>query len=356
MTFQSPKEAQRAIKDLDGSTLDGRQITVQADQRTEATARKDPPGRAAPDESSSVFVGNLSYEVTGQGLKDLFQKFGRIEHAEIVTGPNGRSKGYGLIQFVHATDAQEAMKKMDGKDYKGRPLQVKPDKKSGATEEKGTTTQLFVGNLPYETTWKQLKEMFQKKCKGVEKADIMEGPNGRKKGFGMVKFATEKDAEAAISKMRGFKFEGREIEVRFNKKVGESEAKKVDGNTNGTQLYVGNLSFEVTWQELKDFFRKCGKVEDAQVIEGPSGNKKGFGIVRYAQSKDAEKAIRQLDGKELKGRVIQVRWDKRPDYQPPADSKPSAKPDKPKRKKAEEKKEEPYDETVALDSALKASR
>jgi RNA recognition motif-containing protein len=351
--------------------LDGRDIIVQSDQRD---GTKDPPGRRSVEGESgstsggvsSVFVGNLPFEMTWKDLRDLFQRFGRIDHADITKGPDGKSKGHGIIQFVHVEDAKEAMKKMDGKDYKGRSLQVKPNKKVSESSAKVKSTppahqggkQLFVGNLSYDVTWKQLKELFQKKCTGVEHADVMEGPNGRKKGYGTVQFATEGDASRALSKMNGFTFEGRKLEVRYDKKGKvdkEITASTVETKGGGTRLFVGNLSFEASSDDLLKYFRKCGKVEDAQVIESQNGFKKGFAIVNYANSKDAERAIEQFDGKEFMGRDLQVRWDKRPDFQPSAeaDTKPSA---KPVTVKKEDKPEEPYDKTLAVDSALKASR
>ena len=45
----------------------------------------------------------------------------------------------------------------------------------------------------------------------------------------------------------------------------------------GCKIYVGNLSWDVKWQELKDFFRPCGNVVRADVMEEPSGRSKGCG-------------------------------------------------------------------------------
>ena len=79
--------------------------------------------------------------------------------------------------------------------------------------------------------------------------------------------------------------------------------------SNGTQLFVNNLSYDTDWRELKDHFRQCGDVERVEVIEGPDGRKKGFGTVRFYKADDATKAIETLNGVELQGRDLEVRLD-----------------------------------------------
>jgi RNA recognition motif-containing protein len=69
------------------------------------------------------------------------------------------------------------------------------------------------------------------------------------------------------------------------------------------------LSFDTSWQELKDHFKQVAEVEHADVMEHPDGRKKGFGTVRFFNPTDAEKAINELNGKELHGRSLEVRLD-----------------------------------------------
>lgn len=74
-----------------------------------------------------------------------------------------------------------------------------------------------------------------------------------------------------------------------------------------TKLYVGSLAYGVTDQELQDFFSSEGKVLNAFVIKDKfSGQSKGFGFVEMENADEAQKAIKSLNGKELKGRTIIV--------------------------------------------------
>lgn len=75
----------------------------------------------------------------------------------------------------------------------------------------------------------------------------------------------------------------------------------------GKKLYVGNLGFDVTNKDLEDVFAEIGACESVAVItDRATGQSRGFGFVEMASSGDAQKAIQQLDGKEIKGRAIRV--------------------------------------------------
>ncbi len=72
-------------------------------------------------------------------------------------------------------------------------------------------------------------------------------------------------------------------------------------------IYVGNLSFEVTDDDLRQLFSAYGEVESANVIKDRfSGESRGFGFVEMPAKKDADAAIAALNGTDLKGRSITV--------------------------------------------------
>ena len=72
-------------------------------------------------------------------------------------------------------------------------------------------------------------------------------------------------------------------------------------------IYVGNLSYEVTEEDLNEAFAAFGEVVSAKVIkDGYSGRSKGFGFVEMAKDTEAEAAINGLNGFEIKGRAVKV--------------------------------------------------
>jgi RNA recognition motif-containing protein len=72
-------------------------------------------------------------------------------------------------------------------------------------------------------------------------------------------------------------------------------------------IYIGNLSYEVTEQELQRAFEAFGRVESVNIIKDKfSGRSKGFGFVEMPDKANAQSAINDLNGKELKGRTLNV--------------------------------------------------
>ena len=74
-----------------------------------------------------------------------------------------------------------------------------------------------------------------------------------------------------------------------------------------TKLYVGNLAFQTTSQELQELFASAGTVESAAVVEDrDTGRSRGFGFVEMATPEEAATAIDQFNGKEFGGRNLTV--------------------------------------------------
>ncbi len=72
-------------------------------------------------------------------------------------------------------------------------------------------------------------------------------------------------------------------------------------------IYVGNLSYEVTEEDLRLAFEPFGQVESANIIKDKySGQSKGFGFVEMPSKAEAQSAIERLNGEELKGRTLNV--------------------------------------------------
>jgi RNA recognition motif-containing protein len=69
----------------------------------------------------------------------------------------------------------------------------------------------------------------------------------------------------------------------------------------GSKLYVGNLGYSVTNEQLVDLFSSYGEVKHVNIIEG-----KGFGFVEMSNQADAEKAKAELNNSEFKGRTLKV--------------------------------------------------
>jgi cold-inducible RNA-binding protein len=74
-----------------------------------------------------------------------------------------------------------------------------------------------------------------------------------------------------------------------------------------TKLYVGNLAFQTTSQELQQLFGQAGTVQSASVVEDrDTGRSRGFAFVEMSSEEEATSAIAQFNGKELGGRALKV--------------------------------------------------
>ncbi|KAG7811038.1 hypothetical protein KL921_002666 [Ogataea angusta] len=175
---------------------------------------------------------------------------------------------------------------------------------------------IFVGNLPYHTTWYDLKDLFREVGE-VVRADVVTS-RGRSRGMGTVEFANKDLVQEAISKFDRTMYEGREIFVREDLPPPEKESTGREERrrnappppTEGYEVFIGNLPFSVRWQDLKDLFKSCGPIIRADVREDHRGRSKGFGTVIFENSEDADRAIADFNGYDMEGRRIEVRLGK----------------------------------------------
>ena len=73
------------------------------------------------------------------------------------------------------------------------------------------------------------------------------------------------------------------------------------------KLYVGNLAFQTSSNDLQELFAQAGTVQSASVIEDrDTGRSRGFGFVEMASKEEGEKAIQQFNGTDLNGRNLTV--------------------------------------------------
>jgi len=73
----------------------------------------------------NIYIGNLSYEVTEEDLKEAFEVFGEVNAVKVIKDNHtGRSKGFGFVEMPAKAEAESAIEGLNGKDLKGRSLNV----------------------------------------------------------------------------------------------------------------------------------------------------------------------------------------------------------------------------------------
>jgi RNA recognition motif-containing protein len=234
--FASSIDAQSCAEQLNGALLDERILTIRLDRKSVSNPTMN-GGRSSSNNggqkvqvsfppSDRLFVGNLPWSANNSVLFDLFQSYNPTS-ATVVFGRDGRSRGYGIVEFDSVNEATVASEAVNGMEYSGRMLNVRYDasqKPPSAQQKAGGEggfnrsydDTVYVGNLPWGITWQQLKDLFQEFS--PEYADVKQGPDGRSRGWGTVRFANAEITTEAITKFNGYELIGRtgprNIEVR----------------------------------------------------------------------------------------------------------------------------------------------
>eukprot|EP01091_Cochliopodium_minus_P011373 TRINITY_DN31_c0_g1_i4.p1 TRINITY_DN31_c0_g1~~TRINITY_DN31_c0_g1_i4.p1 ORF type:complete len:511 (+),score=225.60 TRINITY_DN31_c0_g1_i4:54-1586(+) len=176
-----------------------------------------------------------------------------------------------------------------------------------------SSTLIYVSNLPFETNDEQLKELF--KGFGVKTAYVAKRRNGNSKGFGFVNLEKESDQAGAIEKVNGIEYEKRKLiarvamnDERRNENGELREEFKTQSQpvvTSETAIYVSNLAFTITNEELQKIFSEFNP-KSATVASRRGGRSKGFGFVEFNNKEDREKAL-SFDQKSFGERQITVK-------------------------------------------------
>ena len=92
----------------------------------------------------NIYVGNLSQAVTEDDLRDAFQGFGQVASVSIIKDRvSGQSRGFGFLEMPNKTEALEAMRGLNGKELRGRPVTVnearprREDRRGGGDYQRG---------------------------------------------------------------------------------------------------------------------------------------------------------------------------------------------------------------------------
>lgn len=283
------------------------------------------------DLSHRTYVGNLSWDVTWTDLKDHMQSTGcDVTHADVLATPDGRSKGCGIVAFASVEDAQKAILTLNDTELMGRQIFVREDREQStgrgqfaqqtsggagrfASGGEAQSRRVYVGNLSWEVAWQDLKDHMRESGEVVF-CDVMKERDGRSKGCGIVEYATEDQAKEAIKTLTDTELKGRMIFVREDRETTSGSqgfaGGRGGGGGGGCSVYVGNLSYETSWQDLKDHMRQAGNVDKADILQFEDGRSKGCSVVVFQNPKDAARAIRELNESELNGRPIFVREDR----------------------------------------------
>jgi polyadenylate-binding protein len=154
-----------------------------------------------------------------------------------------------------------------------------------------------------------LYKYFSSRGYKIQKSKVVLDKNTSKpRGYGYLTFYTQEEADRCISEMNNQVLDGQAIRLSHQIQRGQE---KYDEKAN---ILIKNIDKEVTQQELFSAFAKFGNIISCKLESYPDGTSRGFAYVQYEKVEDADKAIDQMNGTELKGQKLAVnRHEKRSD-------------------------------------------
>ncbi|KAM7265555.1 hypothetical protein ACFE04_003238 [Oxalis oulophora] len=299
VNFVNPKEAHHAVEFMNNKPILGKMMRVMWSHR-DSDARKSGIG--------NVFVKNLSESINNTGLQEMFRKFGNVVSCKVATFEDGKSKGYGFVQFESEESALAAIDKLNGfivgdkEMYVGKFIR-KSDRVMPSPDVKYTN--LYIKNLDPDVTEDELLAKFLE-FGIVASLAISKDSNGSSRGFGFVNFDNPDDAKRAIEMMNGLQFGSKILYVGRAQKKAEREEilrrqfeekrQEQIQKYRGSNVYVKNIDDDVTDEQLKEYFGTCGTITSAKLMRDDKGISKGFGFVCYTTPEEASKAVSNLHG------------------------------------------------------------
>ncbi|XP_014871384.1 embryonic polyadenylate-binding protein-like isoform X3 [Poecilia latipinna] len=253
---------------------------------------------------ASLYVGDLHPDVTEAMLYQKFSPAGPIMSIrvcrDIITR---RSLGYAYINFQQPADAECALDTMNYDVIKGRPIRIMWSQRDPGLRKSGVGN-IFIKNMDESIDNKALYDTFSAfgnilSCKVVcdEKGS---------KGYGFVHFETQEAANRAIETMNGMLLNDRKVFVGHFKSRKEREVEFGSKAMKFTNVYIKNFGEDFTDEKLKEVFSAFGRTLSVRVMKDEKGQSRGFGFVNYAHHEDAQKAVDEMNGKELNGKTIYV--------------------------------------------------
>lgn len=170
---------------------------------------------------------------------------------------------------------------------------------------------MFVQQLANRLKESQLRSFFEENVGAVNEATIVKDRvSGRSKGVGYVEFEGENSVVRALD-MTGQALLGVPIIVQQSEAEKNRQAKATASTaTNASapfhRLYVGNVHFSVSEDDLRHVFESYGIVEYVSLQRDETGRSRGYGFVQYSDPKCAKEALDKMNGFDLAGRALRV--------------------------------------------------
>ncbi|KAJ6679079.1 POLYADENYLATE-BINDING PROTEIN [Salix purpurea] len=242
---------------------------------------------------TSLYVGDLDFNVTDSQLYDVFNQVGQVVSVRVCRDlSTRRSLGYGYVNYSNPQDAARALDVLNFTPLNNKPIRIMYSHRDPSIRKSGMAN-IFIKNLDKGIDHKALHDTFSS-FGNILSCKIATDVSGQSKGYGFVQFDSEEAAQNAIDKLNG---------MLINDK--QSLKETVD-KYQGLNLYIKNLDDSIDDEKLKELFSDFGTITSCKVMRDPSGISRGSGFVAFSTPEEASRALAEMNGKMLISKPLYV--------------------------------------------------
>lgn len=279
--------------------------TVGAAGSEDASAPTPSSAAPHPQNSASLYVGELDPSVTEAMLFELFSQIGAVASIRVCRDAvTRRSLGYAYVNYNSTADGEKALEELNYTLIKGRPCRIMWSQRDPALRKTGQGN-VFIKNLDVAIDNKALHDTFAA-FGNILSCKVAQDENGNSKGYGFVHYETDEAAHQAIKHVNGMLLNEKKVYVGHHIPKKDRQSKFEEMKANFTNIYIKNISTEASDDEFRELFEKYGDITSSSLARDQEGKSRGFGFVNFTTHESAAKAVEELHGKDFRGQDLYV--------------------------------------------------
>ncbi|KAI7789596.1 putative nucleolin, partial [Triplophysa rosa] len=291
--FASEEDLQKALE-LNGKNLMGQPVKLDRARSKENSKQR----KTAADLTNKLLVNNLPFSATEDTLRHMFTKAVSFRMPQ----KNGKSLGYGYVEFESVEDARNAKKTCKNIEIDGRCVRVEYSYTGQEREGRGrggvgcSSNRVFINNLSFIVTEDSVRQVF-------EKAVAIRIPldKGQTQKYALLEFNSLKEATQARTTCHNMRIESKSIRLESGNETRNSGKERGSSEPTKT-LCVRGLSEDTTGQTLRDVFE--GSVSARIITDRDTGSSKGFGFVEFNSEENCKAAREAMEDCKIHGNTV----------------------------------------------------